>query len=1218
MIQEICIDLLTKHRSKLGGTAVFNLIYLIRTEPERFSITQTSDNLLLAQMAPNRDMNTVYYITISHEVIACTCGRAKQVCSHLLAAAFFLHETESNRKLKSDAEAWLKQRKVEDNIMPIKQKPIPMAMALGFTDFQIFNKMDAYQVSSFHTGHAETKIAYQYEKKKYKVRINYVNGGNVELDCTCENKVQGFCEHGIIGYSVLLNKHPEFLKKYAHFDSERNKLLENYGLNIEDPESDLFTFIYGHFGQWRISEIKDSFIPKLDTEAVNKLYQSLELSGNERETSSINQTSRNGVLFSFSKYGFSYLQAIEIKSQTPLKLKKLNARNENSYINGITKLSHYEMEQYCSRLTYYRYNGLNAEHLRTANDYFSINFKHLLENNSNSLNYYIEGDKTNPNLIKVDFSFDKLILMLEAKDTGKFISLSLKLKDENGNFATHYGGIFWLIGQTIYLANMPVLVPLMEMFKGAKTRLAKSEWDQFYIKIIKPLESKIEVKINFDLGFNKIETLPEVSLRVSELDKYLLLIPEFKYDNIKLNYAASKSELVKGKNGKYNEVVRSRETEDEFIEKIEPMLLPESNKLIDYYYSIPFAEALKKSWFFNFIKSLNEQKIKVTNLENLNKCKINPNLPQKKVKVTTVNDWFDVHIDITYGQQIVELQTLLKAIKKGEEYVVLPDGSLGLIPENWKREFALLGKVGEKDSDGNYRVQKINFTLIDLLISEIDDAQILAEINEKKLLLAEIENTETVNISKKIKATLRPYQLAGLHWLQVLEQVGWGGCLADDMGLGKTLQTISFLQYLKEKHGKTISLVVCPTSLLYNWEREFEKFCPSMKIHVYYGANRDETEIDLKETDVLITSYGMMRNDIEYFKEIEFNYVILDESQSIKNMDAQVSKAARLLRAKNRLILSGTPIQNNTMDLYSQFHFLNPGMLGSRDYFMEEFANPIDKKSDRDTTQLLQKIIYPFMMRRTKQKVALDLPDKTESIMWCEMGKEQRKFYNNKREFYRKKLLEKIEAEGLAKSGLMVLEGLLRLRQICDSPLLLNEEFDTKLGASSVKIEELLREVQENISDHKALVFSQFTEMLALIRQELDILGIKYYYLDGSTKASDRAALMQKFNDTNEAQLFLISLKAGGVGLNLTAADYVYLVDPWWNPAVEQQAIDRTHRIGQTQKVFAYKLICKNSIEEKILKLQEKKKGLSDELISEDAGFIKKLTKDDINYLFSE
>jgi non-specific serine/threonine protein kinase len=437
------------------------------------------------------------------------------------------------------------------------------------------------------------------------------------------------------------------------------------------------------------------------------------------------------------------------------------------------------------------------------------------------------------------------------------------------------------------------------------------------------------------------------------------------------------------------------------------------------------------------------------------------------------------------------------------------------------------------------------------------------------------------------------------------------------MGLGKTLQTLSFLQHLVERYPDETHLVVCPTSLLYNWEGELKKFVPGLDWHIHYGADRELDEETFRKAHVIITSYGMVRSDISHFSRWKFGYIILDESQAIKNPASQVRKAVQQLQSRNRLALSGTPVQNNTFDLYAQMDFLNPGMLGGSDFFRTEFATPVDKNGDKEAAARLRKLVYPFILRRTKEQVAKDLPDKTEMILWCEMGDEQRKIYDSFKEHYRESILERISEDGMGKSSIYILEGLTKLRQICDSTGLLKELTEDGDVHHSVKLEELIREIEEGTGNHKALVFSQFTSMLALIRAALVERGISHVYLDGSVSADARRRSVQQFQEDESIRVFLISLKAGGVGLTLTAADYVYLVDPWWNPAAEQQAIDRSHRIGQVKKVFAYRMICKDTVEEKILQLQEKKRSLAADLVADEAGFVKKLTQDDVAYLFS-
>ena len=485
------------------------------------------------------------------------------------------------------------------------------------------------------------------------------------------------------------------------------------------------------------------------------------------------------------------------------------------------------------------------------------------------------------------------------------------------------------------------------------------------------------------------------------------------------------------------------------------------------------------------------------------------------------------------------------------------------------------------------------------------------EIMKKKERLASFTEIEQVSTPKAIKAILRPYQKEGLNWLCFLDEFNFGGCLADDMGLGKTLQMLTFLYIQKEKK-QGCSLVVVPRSLMFNWQNEVKKFCPSLNVLIHHGNNRNENP-DIKGKDLLITTYGTMMRDIEKLRKKTFNYIILDESQAIKNPAPKRYKAACLLKGKNRLAMTGTPVENHTFDLYAQFNFLNPGWLGSMKNFKDNYALLIDKEGDTKRCDELKKMIHPFLLRRTKKQVATDLPEKTEDFIFCEMDKEQRKVYDAYRNRMRDYVLGKIEEEGISKSGIYVLEGLTKLRQICNSPALISEEED--YGKASVKIDLLKETVLEKRAEHKVLIFSQFVKMLKLIGQEFDRLNTQYQYLDGST--TDREKAVNDFQENSECTVFLISLKAGGTGLNLTAADYVYLVDPWWNPAVENQAIDRCYRIGQEKHVFAYRMICKNTVEEKILEIQQRKRKLSSELIQAEKGFLKQLKKEDVKNLFA-
>ena len=460
---------------------------------------------------------------------------------------------------------------------------------------------------------------------------------------------------------------------------------------------------------------------------------------------------------------------------------------------------------------------------------------------------------------------------------------------------------------------------------------------------------------------------------------------------------------------------------------------------------------------------------------------------------------------------------------------------------------------------------------------------------------------------------LRNYQCEGLSWMHFLRRLSFGGCLADDMGVGKTAQVLALLETRRELRaaGELIapSLVVAPRSLIFNWKQEAVRFTPQLRVLDHTGLARNASEF--ADYDMVLATYGTLRRDILRLKDTKFDYVVLDEAQAVKNADSESSKAVRLLQGRHRLALSGTPVQNHLGELWTLFEFLNPGMLGAASTF--KLAGGALRNADEETRRLLGGALRPFILRRTKEQVARELPLKTEQTMYCEMEPAQRKLYDELRQHYRDSLLKRIESEGLAKSKIQVLEALLRLRQAACHPGLLDPKHS---GDTSAKLEALLEQLSAVLEEgHKALVFSQFTSLLKIVRERLDRLGISYEYLDGATR--DRQERVEAFQNKENCRLFLVSLKAGGLGLNLTAAEYVYILDPWWNPAVEAQAVDRAHRIGQTRPVFAYRLITRDTVEEKVLELQKTKRDLAAAIISADNSMIRDLRPEDLALLLS-
>jgi len=568
-------------------------------------------------------------------------------------------------------------------------------------------------------------------------------------------------------------------------------------------------------------------------------------------------------------------------------------------------------------------------------------------------------------------------------------------------------------------------------------------------------------------------------------------------------------------------------------------------------------------------------------------------------------DWFDIYAKVQFGDYEIPFIKLRSLILNKKREFTLPNGEIAVIPETWFTKYSELLAFAEPEHGTDQLVLRKHHIA---LVQELEAESLASAVISRKLeRLRTFEEIGDYPLPKGFLGTLRPYQKAGYNWMHFLNQYRFGGCLADDMGLGKTVMTLALLQSQKEAGAPEPSLLVMPTSLLYNWELEARRFTPELRILVYTGTYRDKNTEQFDQYDLILTSYGIVRIDIDLIKNYRFNYVILDESQAIKNPSSHITRAVMQLNAAHRLLLTGTPLENSTMDLWTQISFINPGLLGSQTFFRNEFLIPIEKKNDEQKTQRLYSIIKPFLLRRHKAQVALDLPEKVENIHYCDMTTEQEKQYEEAKSYYRNLILERIEEDGMAKSQMVVLQGLTKLRQIANHPRLIDETYEGDSG----KLEDVIMRLEGAMADnHKVLVFSQFIKHLDVIQQYLKERKLRYAYLDGSTQ--DRQSQVELFQKNESVKLFLISLKAGGLGHNLTAADYVFILDPWWNPAIEAQAVDRAHRIGQQKTVFTYKFITRNTGEEKILALQRSKQKLASGLITTEETFVKSLTKEDI------
>ena len=874
--------------------------------------------------------------------------------------------------------------------------------------------------------------------------------------------------------------------------------------------------------------------------------------------------------------------------------------SEKNLISSYSNLNQNDINNYIENLENEKEFFISWEEEKSS-DYLKLDEKSIS---------YLLGQN---NFVNADF---EIIEKKEVKNIALFIRDNKEIEDRldiyieiNDNLLTKNN----IVGNYIYSQGTFYKVdieedtefPLSDLFQ----KIDKYELESYATLILKNYK-------NIDLKYEDYETV--VSEERNAIPQ--IIIEKISFDNslyIKINSIISTMDYEFFTKNKIETVLIVNELEKKLeISKINlENLSSDMFEIVKVLTKLQKSIGLKSSYYIdnqNFI-ILNEElakefvkkellqltgKYSIIGTDRLRKYNIKAVRPKLSGKFSYNLDYFEGEVEVEIEGEKFSIQQLLNNYKK-DEYIVLSDGTNALI----NREYIEKLQRVFKEEDGN----KIKVSFFDMPIVQdmIDEKAFKNDFMGSKDFFEGINELPTEEIEyPKLNATLRDYQKYGYKWLKYLTDNNLGACLADDMGLGKTLQAIALLSNLHEEKKKK-SIVIMPKSLIYNWENEIKKFAPKLKVGVYYGINRDFSS--LKKVDVILTTYGTIRNDIENLLEHKFDLLILDESQNIKNINSQTTKAVLLLNAKKRVALSGTPIENNLLELYSLFRFLNPEMFGSVQRFTNSYILPIQKYSDTSTIEELKKKIYPFLLRRVKKEVLEDLPDKIEKLVYVDMNDEHRKFYEERRKYYYS-LLEKNTSSQGNFDKFFVLQAINELRHIVSSP-----ELETKKIISSKK-EVLIENVIEAIeNNHKVLVFVNYLSSIESICDSLKENKIKYLKMTGQTK--DRQTLVDKFQNDSRYKVFVMTLKTGGVGLNLVSADTIFIYDPWWNTTVENQAIDRAYRLGQDKTVFAYKMIMRNTIEEKILKLQEIKNKLLDDLISEDNLSTKNLSKNDIEFI---
>ncbi len=1191
--------------------------------------------------------------------LRCSCPyNLGEICRHEAAALLRLQDMVDKNLLRSSviqynqAHSVAKMKNIDLKIVKMLSSPVIFdeAAELLQTTKAVILKAEDERVEAELTVNGE----------KFPLVIQKNDERNFDTSCMCSESMHPLCEHKTLLFLQLLQTYgSNYFDSIRNWDKEKNKLLQIYGYNLADDLAGKFEFTYKEGKPFL--KVLDTSIKRVAAPApqgiFHKPFNSLPPApaAATQPQVAVQQTAiaplkkiRLGLIFNFNAKNYPGFTVDLVEGEPDEENKKFIGRTEKvdltkfvdtevytdddkMLFQQVRKLQENEINKYLNRNS--PFSGIWENIIHTSGDDLPDETKSLIteylhpklkkifyEQAGNPFVFILPAAKSlkTANLKEAELSnnFISPVFNVAARKNQFEISCMVKISGETISFAENSLGssLVFLHDDILYTwARIEDVTQAEKFIRKGNIALTKANWAEKMEKIILPLTKEYDVVFDKTLVKEIKTSSPDIRLMLQERGDYLLFQPVFSYNGFETK-ATDKETLIIPDGDKILQIHRNKTAEETFMKKLENLHSGFIDKAETGSLVLRGAEVLRNNWFFLFVDAMKEMKIPVYGFEALKNFRFNTARPSTHIHVSSGMDWFDAKVEIEFGEQRVGIDEIKRALADKRSFVQLGDGTLGILPDEWLKKYSLLFKVGDGRND-KLRLSKYHMSVIDDLYENRNEEEMSFALDEKYERLREFKNIPEIEAPATLQPVLRPYQLAGYRWLSYLNDVGWGGILADDMGLGKTVQALTMLDHYNSTNESLMAIVVCPTTLVYNWQNEIKKFTPNLTALIHHGSIRTRKVEDLRSSNIIITTYGTLRSDIQLFLKINFDYIVLDESQAIKNPSSKVTKAASLLQATNRICMSGTPLQNNTFDIFAQMNFLNPGLLGSMEFFRNEFANPIDKFGEQDQKEHLRKLLYPFILRRTKEQVAKDLPDKTEQILFCEMEDEQRKIYDAYRNSYRDKIMGTIDQQGIGKSQLTILQGLMKLRQICDSPYILNEE--EKYPNHSIKLDELTREITENIGDHKALIFSQFLGMLALIKQKLVENNIPFEYFDGSTSAPDREKAIQNFQNNDECRVFLISLKAGGVGLNLTAADYVYIVDPWWNPAVEQQAIDRTHRIGQTKNIFAYRMICIDTIEDKILQLQERKKILAKELIADDANFVKALSKADVEYLFS-
>ena len=900
------------------------------------------------------------------------------------------------------------------------------------------------------------KAKVKLEDKEYSVIIRRNEERNFDTSSDYQDSEHLLCLPKVIVFLHLLQtKGQHYFETIRNWDKEKNKLLEAYGYTLNDDLKGKFEFSYKDGKPYL--RVLDRNIKRVAAPAPLSVprFEKIEVAEEEPKAKEHIIAKKLGLVFNFHKAAYPFFGVDLIEGEMDEEgsfagnVQKLElsryveteqySEEDKNLLQTVRKLQDAEINKYVSRnspfagfwenIIQHEDDELPAETKTLIAEYLLPKIKKLFVEFAGAPVFVLPKDKAfkTASLQKVELSNDYLTPNFSVSKNGDDYLIECYVKADSAphslNENESASPLVYLYNFQLYLWENKEGVEIAESFSAEGTeKVAAQDWPQTLLKKVMPLTREYRVDFDRNLIGEVKDGEPETKLYLQEKGEYLVFSPVYTYKGFDVK-GADKGELIIPNGDKVVVVHRNREAEKAFLHKLE--ILHSNFVSFDDGAALALkgAEVLKNNWFFLFVDAMKEAKVPVYGFESLKNFRFNTAKPQTHIYISSHTDWFDAKVDILFGDQKVSVAEVKKALANKQQFVQLNDGTLGILPEEWLKKYSLLFRVGEGRTD-KLKLSRYHLSVIDELYEARNPEELTIQLEEKYERIKEFAAIKEIPAPENLQPILRPYQVAGFQWLNYLQEVAWGGILADDMGLGKTVQALSFLQhYYENNDGEMKALVVCPTTLIYNWENEIKKFTPSLEYYIHHGSLRSRQIDELLKHHVIITTYGTLRSDIKLFTGMKFDYVILDESQAIKNPTSKVTKAASLLNAKNRLCMSGTPLQNNTFDIYAQMNFLNPGMLGSVEFFRQEFAIPIDKFGEQEQKEHLKKVLYPFILRRTKEQVAKDLPDKTETVLFCEMDDEQRRIYDAYRNDFRAKIMGTIEEQGISKSQLTILQG---------------------------------------------------------------------------------------------------------------------------------------------------------------------------------------------------